>query len=480
MRYKRKEPKFFYHLDSRASKKTKRHRIFFTMSYGFLKVDPVTDKPRYYPIKISTGWNIEKDAWDSENNRPKKNYDTIRRAEIIADLTELEMVAVDTYKEMRAELRNSGEDYIEPDPKLLKARILSNLGDEAPIRTIERLTMHIQRMVDSYGPKKDGGSGRWGEGTLPQYKNLITLLKTYEDYRKTHGYERTELILGEITAEDYWDFFSVISGLHKKEEGKEYTQTYVAGICKDLRAVFHDLKTDGFEVGFNFHKRGLKIHAYQWSRKLALTQEELERVINFDPSGSKAWTEAKKYLIISCMTGLRIADMMTLHENEPFLANVKGNQYWMFEKDISKSADLAGDPLEVVVPILKPVKDIIDEHGGVFPSFSKEPVVRRRIKQFLERVGVDRQVERRQKYYPSEEVERWHEPIYVPFRAHDCRSTFITNVEQLKVAKAEAFTHPKENKSIYQSYDMTNKAEVAATFIEDLNAKKNPIFFHEV
>ena len=109
--------------------------------------------------------------------------------------------------------------------------------------------------------------------------------------------------------------------------------------------------------------------------------------------------------------------------------------------------------LEVAIPILTPVRELLNENGNKFPTFSSQPTIRKNIKAFLKHLKFNDKIAVLIHYYLPSNIKTENKPLFKPqyevFTPHDCRSTFITNLLQLPIAESviEPITHPKTVKT---------------------------------
>jgi len=425
------------------------------------------------PIKISTGWAIEKNDWDTEWQQPKKNYPTVRKSEIHAAMEEVKSEAINQLRYMREQNRANGLGAIEPNHKDLKRRIMNRLSGERSDDS-SLLRDHTAKLIRTRPLVAKGSSTYWSEDTVEQYLDFANHLSNYE--RRVGK----SMVLGELDVETYWDFFRKISEMHKEETGQYYAQDTVSKVCNRFRAVLRDAFDEGLPIGFNFQKKGLKIKGFKsQEQQVYLKKHHLKAVIDADVNHSKELTHGRNYIILSSFTSLRIGDMAKMKDYAPYIAVKNGNDYHLVRNKIIKSKSVTGGKLEAVEPLLRPVRDLLQENGGEFPTFPSQTNTRRYVKKLLDYVGVHDDVTVEKMYYPDSEVVKTNHRLCDVFKAHSCRDTFITHIEQLRVNNAEVFTHPKSKASTaYQGYNRTTKEEAAIMFIDDLNSKNDDLFRH--
>jgi integrase len=317
-----------------------------------------------------------------------------------------------------------------------------------------------------------GSREYWDEKTRIQYINLKNAILKYE--KKTSA----SLTFGNITEEIYWDFFKVINELYKEETGNYYIKTSIAKACKNLRSIFNSANEKNIHISLNYSKRGLKIHPSKAKYKTYLTENQLKKIIETDASHSNEFTTARNYIIIASFTGLRISDMKFLSEVMPEKRLINNNHYNCFFTKIRKSSENK-EELIVGIPILGPVKKLLEENKGKFPKFPSEPNIRKCCKKFMKFMGFNDEVKVTYDYYLSEKPVLKTKKQYEIFSPHDCRSTFITNLQKMEIQNAtiEPITHPKISyATILDLYNKSNLEDNILKLINALDPKKSELY----
>ena len=144
-----------------------------------------------------------------------------------------------------------------PSPAELKELILIKLGKkEKTVRDIT-LTSYIEDKCKYFEALPITSTASRKAKTVIAYRNLANLIKKYEEERKS------KLTFDNIDEVKYWDFFTTLNEIYKRDEKKEhgYTVTNVARICKNLLFFLRQAIGDGYSISLNPDKKGLKIHA---------------------------------------------------------------------------------------------------------------------------------------------------------------------------------------------------------------------------
>jgi len=313
---------------------------------------------------------------------------------------------------------------------------------------------------------------RWSKGTGSQYTNLVNHIKNYE------ANKNVVLTFSKLTGDVFMDFFKVINEINKKETGELYAHNTISKENKHFRAILTSAVDDEIEIGFNHKKKEYLIRKRNIENEIFLTSNQLLTVINTNVSHSKELTHAKNYLILSSFTGLRISDMVCLHELKPEIQTHNLKKYNCFTTRIRKSQENKED-LITTIPLLKPVKDLIKLNNNEFPKFPSQTNIRKDITKLLKHLKFENIIDVKKYYYTIDNVVITKEKLCDIYTPHDCRSSFISNLKDLGIhdEDIEPITHPKHKyTSIVQVYDKTTMLSKAVNFITTLNQKKSPLF----
>ncbi len=454
--------KHFFNLESRASKNGK-HIIFFNLNYGYLEQNHFNGTVKYIALRISTKMSVPKDDWDPKNYKVANTKNPYRK-DINDKLNQIEKISYDELSFFRNQSKR------DPSPHELKELVKVKLGRTEKKTSAIYLTEYIARTV-SYKNIKPA--------TAKQYDNLLRHIIQYEENKSTR------MILGEITEDIYWDFFKIISNIRKETEGVYLTQTTISKDSKNLIAIFNEAYNNDLDIGFNHKKRGVKIQEKAKSYSTYLTQDELVKILKFNDTSLASLVHARNYILISSLTGLRISDMKHLHGTKPKIEGKGDEQIYCFETKIRKGQKDIESPT-ITIPILEPVNKILELYSGSFPTFPTEQVINRYIKLLLKHLEINDEVEVTKFYYTGINSKSLSVISRVPkhelFTAHDCRSTFITNLLQLGMHEStiEHITHPKLNpKSNFNRYDKSNALQRAFVFINELKTINSDIYRYE-
>jgi hypothetical protein len=461
-----KEPKHFFNLESKANLDGK-HLIYFNLNYGYKEYDSANSSYKYIPLRLSTKWTIKKEFW---TGKPVYRANTTHVRKHGKDINvQLEKIESSAYLQLSL-YRN--EYDCNPTPTELKRLVFEKLDRIEKISDSVIITKYITQEIKRRAALPKTMNQHWGATTINAYKNLINHIKKYESKKNTI------LTFGDMTEEIYWDYFKTISEINKEETGNLYIHNTIAKECKNLRVILNSALNNDITIGFNFNKKGLRIDETERQYNTYLNENQLKTIINADTSHSNQFTQARNYIIISSFTGLRIGDMKYLCDIEPEKIIDNSITYNLFHTKIRKSQENK-EELVVAIPILEPVKKILNENNNKFPKFTSEPNLRKAIKSFMKHLEFNDPVTVSKNYYLSDSLISKQENQNNVYTPHDCRRTFISNLRALNVHndEIEPITHPKvKYASVLDSYDKRNLVSKAISFINALNSKTSELY----
>jgi hypothetical protein len=461
-----RKPKHFFNLETTENKDGNR-LIYFNLNYGYREYNPINNGFKYIPLKISTQWSIHEEYWEGKPTyRAKKNYISKYGKDINNVLEKIEKTAYDQL----SIFRNTHES--DPTPIELKNIVLEKLGRIEKATTDKVITDYITNSVNERTTTNITSDKRWSSETGKQYTNLKNHIVNYQNKKGI------TLTFGKLTGEIFMDFFKAINELYKEETGDNYAHSTIVKENKHFRALLNEATKDDIEVGFKFTKKEYFIKERTIKNEIFLNEEQLQTIINTDVSHSKELTHGKNYIIISSFTGLRIGDMIHLHELAPEEQIHESKKYYCFTTLIRKSQENK-EELIATIPILKPVKELVQQNDNRFPKFTSKPNIRKCIKKLLTHLEFSNDINEKKYYYLIDKVVEEKVKLHDLFSPHDCRSTFITNLKNLGVIDSfiEPITHPKHKySSIVQVYDKNGLVSKAVNLINALQPNKSNLF----
>lgn len=461
-----KQPKHFFNLESNKNSSNEQ-LIFFNLSYGSKTNNSKISKVKYEPLKISTRWNIKKEYWNGKPTyRANKKYVSKFGKDLNNALEKIEKIGYDQLSYFRNHFER------EPTQLELKELILQKL-DRIPKKNNDIvITEYISKSINTRTNLEIKSSKRWSKATGNQYLNLKRQIEKYQESKKV------TLTFGNLTGAAFMDFFNEINIINKKDTGEYYAHNTIAKENKLFRALLNCANEDEIIIGFNYNKKEYFINRREIKNEVFLTQDHLATIINSDTSHSKEFTHAKNYILLSSFTGLRIGDVIYLHEIKPIKLIHNSKKYDCLVTRIRKSQENK-DELVTTIPLLAPLKEHLKQYKNEFPKFPSQVNIRKSIKKFLTYLNFDDEFEEKKYYYSIDKVVLKKQRLCDIFTPHDCRSTFISNLKELGVhdEDIEPITHPKHKfTSIVQVYDKTAMIGKAVNLINVLHQKKSALY----
>jgi hypothetical protein len=461
-----KKPKHHFYLESTKNKDGEQ-RILFNFSYGYKEYNHMKNEYKLKGIKISSKWSIDKKYWiDRPIYRANRPY-AVKFGKVLNNLLDkIENAAYESLNTYREENRKN------PEPKELKNLIFISLEWNEKVNKDIRVSSYLENLIKKRSELPKTSPEFWGNGSVRNYNNFKNHIIKYE--KKT----KSILTFSGLNEDIYWEFFNGLDEIYFNETEDHYTVNSMAKECKNFKAILNCAKEDSIKIGFDHSKKKYKIHSIHSPKYEAVLKEnDIKKIIKSNVSHSKELTHARNYLIIASFTGLRIGDVTKLHEVTPELINIDKVKFPIFTSKIRKSKENLID-LIATIPIPKPLKDLINSNNGKFPKFPSEQVLRRDITKFLKHLEFNESRQVTTHYYRADPKTITIQ-FFDDFTPHNCRSTFITNLNQLGVLEetVKPITHPSHKfKTTLSSYDKSSMTDKAIRFIKELNSKDSEIY----
>lgn len=458
-------PKHTFFLESKPNESGE-HLIFLNLSYGLRDFNVKTEKYKYLPLKLSTGYSIKKEDWDNKNYCANATYVRKKGAALNIALDKIKNTSIQQFQLFE------NEHNKKPTNEELKAIILQKLGKSKNTSNDISITQYISQTILKRTTTEITSTKRWSLATGKQYKNLKNHIENYEANRKT------PLTFGKLTGEIFLDFFTVINDLNYAEKEAYYAHNTVAKENKHFRAILNAAHRENIQIGFNHNQEEYEIQKREIKNEIVLTTEQLADIIKTDVKFSKEFTHAKNYILLSSFTGLRIGDMKYLYELLPTNQIHNSTDYFCITTQIRKNKENKDDLISII-PILDPIRSFLNQNNNKFPKFPAEANIRKDITKFLKHLKFENLVEIKKYYYKVDKAVIVKKKLCDIFGPHDCRSTFITNLKQLGIANEliEPITHPKNSSSsMIEKYDKSSLISKAVKLIDVLHTKNCTLY----
>ena len=139
-----------------------------------------------------------------------------------------------------------------------------------------------------------------------------------------------------------------------------------------------------------------------------------------------SWDTVRDYFIIACWTAARVSDLKQFRDLIALRYKENGNSC---PEDLTFIQSKTNS--EVTVPLLEPVKRIVNRYKGQLPKLPNESKMNSTVKLVCKAAGLDRVIEQASTDSKSKDVSR-HE-LWELVTNHTARRTFATNVYNLDI-----------------------------------------------
>lgn len=450
------------------SKKDKKGKglLYFNFNYGYYEINSSNGKKKYKALKFSTGYRLEKN--DLKNGHISKKYISKNGRTIKTDLAQLEDACHKCFNDFTSKNNQL------PSPQILKQMVKNELNGEVKKSNSDSIVEFIEKLIHSNKNISSTSREYLSTKAIDEY---INTRKKLESLEKISG---EKLTFGSFTKDKYYETLKKINDLEisrQLENGeiqKGFSNNYISKISKNILAILNKAGDNEFKIQFN--TRGKKVNEVESKCNTYFKEEEIELIIKSNVSFSKTLQAAKDYVIISCLTGLRLEDMENLNLLKVEKFGKNGSSF-MGIKTLIRKASKAHSKVTAVIPVFVPVMDVYKANNNSFPKFQSN--ISKYIKKLCEHLEINDEVEEKILYYLEDEPRITLKPKHRMVSAHKCRSSFITNLKMLGISNVltSEITHPKKDLSnMYSRYDNSSVEDTARLLIEELKKKNSKLY----
>ena len=460
-----KSPTHFFNLEP-SKEKNKELLIFFNLNYGYCEYNPMTDKKKYVPMRISTRQRIQKKYWDNENYKADISFVRKFGKTLNNELTNVEEVSYNTLNTYYGEYGKI------PKPKELKELVMVKLERKEKIIQDSTLKYFITEKIKYFENLPQTATNKVERRTIQTYSNILIQIAKYE--------EATNEILtfNNFDEAKYWNFFTVINDVYKKEKELPYGYMVnsIAKTSKTFLSLMRMAEQDEIPMILKINKKGLRIQEVKKSNEIYLNEKHLLKIMNANVSHSSELNNAKNYLIISSLTGLRYDDMYHLHELKIEKYKGRHKSFKGFTTLVRKVSKLNKDVF-ICIPLFKAVQTIINDNDGKFPKFPTNQKMNEQIKKLCKFLKFDEEIECNYLHYKQNNGVKETTPLHKLVQTHTGRKSYYTNLTLHQVNRnvIENITHPKffskTMSSIYDKSSIIDNAELLLDAIEKIKSK---------
>ena len=152
-----------------------------------------------------------------------------------------------------------------------------------------------------------------------------------------------------------------------------------------------------------------------------LEQFKIPKKVHNNGVERTSWDTVRDYFVIACWTAARVSDLKQFRDLIATRYKENGNSCPQELKFIQSKTNST-----VTVPLLDPVKRIVNRYNGQLPKLPNESKMNQTIKLVCKAAGLDRVIEQASTDVKSKEVSR--NALWEVVTNHTARRTFATNV----------------------------------------------------
>lgn len=401
--------------------------IIAIINFGYKEFDPIKAKYVYKPLKYYTGLKVLRKDWDDSAKLPlSKKMQT--------DLLQVEKTIREVFQ------------YLQMHNDVSNNSIKSQLDIRLKGKTDEVVTrVRISEFV-----------------RLNIVNNMLFSKKTRERYssfaNRMEAFEKIihkPLYSNEVNEAVYAQFMEEARKTLKK-------QNSIWGLFSDFRSVMRKIakkyKVEVFipthEISDNDRVRLL------FEDKVYLNFDQIQKVIDYKPETEKMKSIRLIFLTL-LFTGCRYSDVFKVKPEHDYS---KDGVNFIYTRFLTNKKDT-----EVIIPILKPLRDALDECGGKIPYQYCEPHFNTNVKELIRECGMNDEITLT--YTDSRGKKQFDtKPFHQFVTSHTGRRSFVTNlINYVPVTILTKITaHSLKDSSIIFGYNKTSLIENAVLFVKEL------------
>ena len=348
-------------------------------------------------FKYSTGEYVHPNDWDFNARMPKsrKGADGIRLRKIAAHIMQYNdflVTLIDNYK-------LNGE-------KITREK-LKNVFD-AKFKP-ERVTNGFEYFTDFASDFVSSIKGTINKNTGKEYSKARVYI--YNQSRNAlinfENYANKRIKIDEYNAQLNDEFVAFCMN------EKKYSANTIGELVSGIKVLLRKAKERGYTIANdldNFTK------TKEESISVALSEEEIGRLVTFDFSNDKKLENARDLMILGLWTGLRVSDVMALPAIDP--------DSKFIEVEPQKTRNTSG--AKVVIPLHHHIKEMIRKRG--MPTPLKKVTFNKIIKEVCRLVGFNEMIEGSLMNPNTRRKECGVFEKWQLISSHTCRRSFATNL----------------------------------------------------
>lgn len=399
------------------------------LNFGYKEYNAVKDKYYYKPLRYYTGIKIGQNEWDVNNKRP---FDSKK----LNELLNIEQTAHDIFNYLV-----KGEKKL--TPQIFREELDKSIKGKTEVKSVIGITEYISEVII-----KENKAERSNK-TLQNYNKLLVKLRAFEKQKNI------VITVDNLNEKLYLEFID-----------------YVRSVVNRINSVWGEQKT--LKSALNEIRRKYKIQVFNPANELSKVDQVnskiedkiyfsfnlIQKVIEYTPK-SDTLKNVKLILLTLLFSGCRYSDVFKILPENEFNNNDVSFRYARF---IDQKTDK-----DIVVPILKPLKDAYKANGGKPPYKISDVKFNSYVKDLCALAKLKDEI--RLSYTDSYGKTQYETKKFFEFvTSHIGRRSFITNlINFIPITILTKITgHSISDKSIIFSYNKISVLDNAALFIKEL------------
>jgi integrase len=348
------------------------------------------DKKLVYPTNEKT---IEKN-WNSKTQRLREGREQPENKDINQYFDKLESNTKIIYHQYRNDNKELDNDVFR---KELNERVKNIVVKEAKTTLYDFIRSSMMERKSTVR-----------ESTAKVNRRFFALLQAFG---KEQG---KEIDFQDITVEFAYKFLDFMYS-----EPYEFSTNYVSKMFDNLHLFVHEAYDRELHSNKAYTKDAFRI-GKTLTYAIALTEDELNRIFEYDFSDNERLAKARDLFLLGCYTGLRFSDYSNLKLSHFQTIKDKDKADVTVIRKVTQKTDTP-----VVIPVVKEVKEILQRNGGNLPESITNQKLNDYIKEVAQIVGIDKEI-----IFPVNKGGVSKEQTFKRYdlvKTHTARRTFATN-----------------------------------------------------
>lgn len=349
----------------------------------------------------STGLHIDPNDWDTKTKLPKLKRGRGDLAIINRKLQEYIL-----FFDRTTNTLDLNKEHL--SKSILKLKFDENFK---PISTVIVKLNYFTEFIDDFLIKAPNLINRitkkkYNLTKIKHYKKTCNRLKEYEFYRSQR------IRIGDFSLEVYDDFVRYLI------DNKKYSVNYTGDLIKNVKVLLKKADELNYEVHQDYKNNSFSV-LREKSISIALSEDEIQQIFDFDFSESDKLQNCRDLAIIGLWTGLRVSDFLSLKE-------IKLEDKFITVQP-KKTKDSSG--IKVVIPLHHHIKEIIQKRG--MPRLISDVNFNLYIKEVCKEVGLTEMIKGSLFDSKLNRKKLGTYPKYKLVSSHTCRRSFATNLYKM-------------------------------------------------